>query len=213
MVGDAIKSAREVTVIALDTREEKSLSARPSLEVSGERAPTITPSQTAAQSPDRLMLSRLLSPRRIVIWDQPVSKEMVLRTLAEAIGKDDGVDDVEALFKAIMKREEQGSTFFNEGVAFPHVRSDGLTTPVIAIGLTKQGISDISTEKPVELVFLILSPARTPDTQIQILGLASRAGQNRHLLQSLRSVQTPQEAMKVIFDWEASNEFRPSKLS
>jgi mannitol/fructose-specific phosphotransferase system IIA component (Ntr-type) len=112
-----------------------------------------------------------------------------------------------------MKREEQGSTFFNEGVAFPHVRFNGMTTPVVAIGLTKLGVSDVFTEKSIELVFLILSPARTPDTQIQILGLASRAGQNRHLLQSLRSVQTPQETMKVIFDWEASNEFSPSKLS
>jgi mannitol/fructose-specific phosphotransferase system IIA component (Ntr-type) len=159
------------------------------------------------------MLSRLLSPRRIVIWDQPVRKEMVLRTLAEAIGKDDGIDDVDALFKSIMKREEQGSTFFNEGVAFPHVQFHGLTNPVVAIGLTKQGVSDVFTEKLIELVFLILSPAETPDTQVQVLGLASRAGQNRHLLQGLTSVRTPQEAMKVIFDWEASNESSPSKLS
>jgi two-component system sensor histidine kinase KdpD len=212
IVRNLVENAEGVTVIVLDTREEKPLTGRPSLEVSEERAPTITPSQTAARSTDRLRLSRLLSPRRVVIWDQPVQKEIVLRKLAEAIGKGDGIEDVEALFGALMKREEQGSTFFNEGVAFPHIRSDGLTTPVIAIGLTKQGISDISTEKPVELVFLVLSPARTPDTQIQILGLASRAGQNRHLLQSLRSVRTPQEAMKVIFDWEASNEFTPSKL-
>jgi mannitol/fructose-specific phosphotransferase system IIA component (Ntr-type) len=213
IVRNLVENAEGVTVIVLDTREEKPLTGRPSLEVSEERAPTITPSQTAAQAPGQLRLSRLLSPRRVVIWDQPIRKEIVLRTLAEAIGKGDGIEDVDALFRALMKREEQGSTFFNEGVAFPHIRSDGLTTPVIAIGLTKQGISDISTEKPVELVFLILSPARTPDTQIQILGLASRAGQNRHLLQSLRSVRTPQEAMKAIFDWEASNEFRPSKLS
>jgi len=213
IVKDLIKNAKAVTIIVLDTRKEEPAVTRPRLEVSEERVPIIISSQTVAQPKDRLMLSRLLSPRRVVIWDQPVRKEIVLRTLAEAIGKDDGIEDVEALFKSIMKREEQGSTFFNEGVAFPHVRFNGMTTPVIAIGLTKQGISDISTEKPVELVFLILSPARTPDIQIQILGLASRAGQNRYLLQSLRSVQTPQEAMKVIFDWEASNEFRPSKLS
>jgi two-component system sensor histidine kinase KdpD len=88
-----------------------------------------------------------------------------------------------------------------------------MTTPVVAIGLTKLGVSDVSTEKPIDLVFLILSPAQTPDTQVQILGLASRAAQNRRLLQSLRSVQTPREAMKVILDWEAPNEFSPSKLS
>jgi two-component system sensor histidine kinase KdpD len=213
IVRNLIKNTGGVTIIILDTLQEEPAVTRPRLEVSEERAPTIIPSQAVARSPDQLRLSRLLSPRRIVIWDQPVHKEIVLRTLAEAIGKDDRIEDVGALLKSIMKREEQSSTFFNEGVAFPHIRSDGLTTPVIAIGLTKQGISDISTEKPIELVFLILSPALTPDTQVQILGLASRAGQNRHLLQSLRSIQTPQEAMKVVFDWEASNEFSPSEQS
>jgi mannitol/fructose-specific phosphotransferase system IIA component (Ntr-type) len=138
---------------------------------------------------------------------------MVLRTLAETIEKDDGIDDVEALLRAIMKREEQGSTFFNEGVAFPHLRSDVLTTSIVSIGLTKLGVSDVSTEKPIDLVFLILSPAQTPDTQVQILGLASRAAQSRHLLQSLRSVRTSQEAMKAIFDWEAYDESSPSNLS
>jgi len=53
----------------------------------------------------------------------------------------------------------------------------------------------------------------TSDEQIKILAFASRATQNRHLVQSLRSVHTPQEAMKVIFDWEASNESNPSNLS
>jgi two-component system, OmpR family, sensor histidine kinase KdpD len=213
IVSNLIKNTGGATVIVLDTRKERPLATRLPLEVSEERAPILAPSQTAAYSPDRLILSRLLSPRRIVIWNQPVKKEMVLQTLAEAIGKDDEIDDVDALFKSIMKREEQGSTFFNEGVAFSHVRSDGLATPAVAIGLTNQGVSDVLTGKPIELVFLILSPARTPDTQVQILGLASRAGQNRHLVQSLRSVQTPQEAMKVIFDWEASNESNPSKWS
>jgi two-component system, OmpR family, sensor histidine kinase KdpD len=213
IVKNLIKNTRGVTIIVLDTREEEPLAFRPSLEISEERAPTLTPPPVEAQPPERLALSRLVSPRRIVIWDQPVQKEMVLRTLAEAIGEDDGIEDVEATFRDVMKREEQGSTFFNEGVAFPHVRTDGLNSPVVALGLTRQGVSDVSTEKPIELVFLILSPAQTPDTQVQILGLASRAGQNRHLLQGLRSVRTPQEAMKVIFDWEVSNDSNPSKKS
>jgi len=213
IVENLIENARGITVIILDTREERFPSGRASLEVLEERAPTITPPQTAAQPPEQLRLSHLLSPRRIVLWNQPVSKEMVLRTLAAAIGKEDGVDDVRALFESMMKREERGSTFFNEGVALPHVRLDRLSRSVVAIGLTKQGVCDVATEKPTELVFLILSPVQAPDTQVQILGLASRAGQNRHLLQSLRSAETPQEVMKVFFDWEASDEISPSKSS
>ena len=213
IVKNLIKNARGITVTVLGTHEEEPSLTGPLVEIPERIKPIPTTFEFAAESPDRPRLSRLLSSRRMVIWDRPVRKEMVLRTLAETIGNDEGIGDVEALIRALLKREEQGSTFFNEGVAFPHVRFDGLTTPVVAIGLTKLGVSDVSTEKPIDLVFLILSPAQTPDTQVQILGLASRAAQNRHLLQSLRSVQTPQEAMKVIFDWEASNEFRPSELS
>jgi two-component system sensor histidine kinase KdpD len=213
IVKELIRNARGVTLIVLDTREEVSLAVRPSPEVSEERAPTHALPPVVAQPPEPLVLSHLVSPRRIVIWDEPVQKERVLRTLTESIAKDNGSEDAEAIFMAVMKREEQGSTFFNEGVAFPHVRTDDLSSPAVALGLTRQGVSDVSTEKPVELVFLILSPAKDPEIQVKILGLASRAGQNRHLLRELKTVRTPQEAMKVISDWEVSNDSKSPKPS
>jgi len=71
------------------------------------------------------------------------------------------------------------------------------------LGLTRRGVSDVSTERPIETVFLILSPAQSPDVQVQLLGLASRAAQNRHLLQALRAARTPEEAMSVVLNWEA----------
>jgi mannitol/fructose-specific phosphotransferase system IIA component (Ntr-type) len=157
---------------------------------------------------DPLTLNRLLSPSRIVIWDQPVQKEVVLRTLVEAVGKGSEMGDPEALFREVIKREEQGSTFFNEGVAFPHARIGSLAAPAVAVGLTRRGVEDVNTEKPIEIVFLILSPAQTPDTQIKILGLSSRAAQSRHLLQNLRSSRTPEEAMKAICAWEMGHESR-----
>jgi two-component system sensor histidine kinase KdpD len=212
IVKELIRNTRGVTIIVLDTREGASLGLRPPPEVSEEMASAIMPLPVEIRPSERLTLSRLVSPRRIVIWDEPVPKERVLRALTECIGKDDGIEDVEAIFMAIMKREEQGSTFFNEGAAFPHVRIDALSSPTVALGLTRQGVSDVSTEKPVELIFLILSPAKDPEIQVQVLGLASRAGQNRHLLRELKSVRTPEEAMKVIFDWEVSNDSKSPKI-
>jgi mannitol/fructose-specific phosphotransferase system IIA component (Ntr-type) len=120
----------------------------------------------------------------------------------EAAVKSDRVGDPESLLKEVLKREEQGSTFFNEGVAFPHARIDGLTAPIVALGLTGKGVSDVLTEKPIEIVFLILSPAQTPDIQVKVLGLTSRAAQNRQLLQGLASAQTPDEVLSAIRDWE-----------
>ena len=206
VVGDILINAREVTVIVLDTREE------PVKSVTIPEKATPGPEKPSVQPMSRIRLSSLLSPRGIVIWDQSVPKDVVLRTLVEAIGKDAATDPA-TLLKEIMKREEHGSTFFNEGVAFPHVRIDTLITPMVALGLTRQGVSGVSTEKPIEFVFLILSPSQNPDTQVQVLGLASRAAQDRHLFHALRSGQTPEEVMRAIHDSEAANESKRAELS
>jgi mannitol/fructose-specific phosphotransferase system IIA component (Ntr-type) len=114
---------------------------------------------------------------------------------------------------AILEREQQGSTFFNEGTALPHARIDGLSRSMVSLGFTRQGVSDEPTEKPIELVFLILSPAQDPDEQIRILALASRASQSRHLRQTLQSCQTPDDVMTAIcnWDWEERPMIRPTR--
>ena len=209
IVDRLIHEAKGVTVTVLDTIEGEKPQIQPAAE--GQRKRTAIP--RISDTVVRPHLSRLLSSERIVIWNEPIRKEAVLKKLAEVVGLVDGVDDSAKLLNAIVEREEKGSTFFNEGAAFPHVRVNGLNTSVVALGLTRQGVSDVSTEKPIEIVFLILSPVQTPDTQVQILGLASHAAQSRHLLQSLRSARTPEEAMRVICDWEVPNDSNKSKIS
>ena len=202
IVKDLIKNARGITVIILDTQSEEAAPAKLRVEVREETAPETA--EPPVQGVPPLRLSSLLSSRRVLLWGEPVQKEVVLRTLLEAVAKDgeERTRDAETLFRDVMKREEQGSTFFNEGVAFPHVRLDHLTAPVAALGLTKQGISDIETEKPIELVFLILSPAAIPEAQIKALALASRASQDRQLMLNLRRATTPEEVMMSIENWE-----------
>lgn len=204
IVEDLIASCRNVTLIVIDTCEALPGAVRPQPEMP-EEAPPAGPEEGSGLRPvERPRLSLPTSPEHIVIWETAVEKETVLRTLAATVEREAGIESGESLFESIMKREAQGSTFFNEGVAFPHVRVEGLAAPVIALGLTKEGIIDVATDKPIEIIFLILSPAQSPETQVKLLGLASRAAQNRSLMQALRSVRTAEEAMRAIREWEAS---------
>lgn len=198
IVEDLIKNARGVTVAVLDTSDEALFVSLPRAVVQEVPPSSLETSPTAPHP----ALGALLSARRIVIWDNLVQKETVLRRLAEAVGMDDGTPHPETLFSDIMKREEQGSTFFNEGVAFPHIRVRGLAFPIVALGITKEGVLGVASEKPIELVFLIVSPEEVPEVQIQVLGLISRAAQNRHLFQSLASAKKSEEAMEAIHAWE-----------
>ena len=210
VVGNLIKNAKGVTVIVLDTREEEALPTKPSLEIREETARVVT--EPTAPPVARITLSSLLSARRVLIWDEPVQKEVVLRALVEALVKDGGhgKDHAESLLGEVMKREAQGSTFFNEGVAFPHVRIDHLTAPLVALGLTKQGISDVETEKPIELVFLILSPAEVPEVQTKTLALASRASQDRYLMLDIKGAKTPEDVAISIENWERAKTENPN---
>jgi two-component system sensor histidine kinase KdpD len=204
VVDDLIKNAREVTVIVIDTCEAARASAQALPELPEESPPAAPPGEGQSPQPaESPHLSLLSSPRHIVIWETAVEKEKVLRTLTSTVQKEGGIGSAESVFRSVMAREARSSTFFNEGVAFPHVRVEGLAAPVIAIGLTREGIIDVATDKPIEIVFLILSPARTPDVQVKLLGLTSRAAQSRALMQALRSARTAGEAMRAVRDWES----------
>lgn len=194
-----VHDARGVTVVVLDTR--KGEPAEIKVEEKAPAPPEIeTPASAPAISP---ILSGYLAPGRVLIWDRPVEKDAVLRALAEAAVSGRRGLDLSAVLSNIAKREELGSTFLNEGVALPHARIEKLERPVLALGLTRKGVSDVFTEKPIEYVFLILSPAETPETQVRILGAVSRASRNRDLVRDLVICRTPAEVITAIRDWEA----------
>jgi two-component system, OmpR family, sensor histidine kinase KdpD len=196
-----IEESRGLTIVVLDTRyEPRDLKRIPE---AGELFP---PAQAKAPfhpvPPRPLSLTSVLAAERIFLWTEPVEKERVLDTLIGAACPEGALRE-EAL-RAVREREAEGSTFFNEGAAFPHARIAGLEKPLAALGLTRGGISDVAVEKPVEYVFLSLSPLDKPEVQVQLLALAARALQNRHLLQLLRAAADPQQAYAALRAWDAS---------
>lgn len=200
IVDRLVKDAGGITVVVVDTKtlpQETSLSPEPvpHIEVRAE-----------VPVPSMLGLTDLLSRENIIIWDEPVLKEEVLNALVKAALNDDRQDLSHEASRRVWEREQLGSTFFNEGVAFPHARLECLSEPRLALGLTRYGIVDVRTEQPVELVFMILSPVESPTAQLQMLALASKAAQNRYLRQKLGSVASAEGLLQVIREWELSQE-------
>jgi len=196
-----IRDAKGVTVVVLDTQKPD---VAPPLPVEEKIIQEENVTATREAEEGRTRLTEFISRDRIIIWETAVTKNDILRSLSEVACEDGGEEKLKGL-NAIMEREEQGSTFFNEGVAFPHARIEGLKRSCVAIGLTHAGVSDVATEKPIESVFLIFSPADIPDEQIQILGLASKATLDRQLMENLRSARTPNEAYQAIQAWEIAD--------
>ncbi|HET6488882.1 MAG TPA: PTS sugar transporter subunit IIA, partial [Syntrophales bacterium] len=193
-----IGSAEGVSVVVLDTREPPphAPSAIEEEMIRDESTPA-GPAEASSAT-----LSQFLSPKSIVIWKEPVTRDELLRQLTDAAWCDHAADQRLKKLEAILEREQQGSTFFNEGVAFPHARIAGLKGSCVALGMARSGVSDVTTDKPIECVFLIFSPEDGPGEQIQLLALASKAAQDRQLMESLRSAASPEEIHTAIRNWE-----------
>jgi two-component system sensor histidine kinase KdpD len=193
-----MEEARGMTIVILDTRPQMAVSG-PVVREAIAPQPAAPP---AAGGNPPFRLSPLLPEDKILLWEDPVDTGTVLEGLVRAACADCRQDEV---LKAIRTREAEGSTFFNEGVAFPHARLAGLTKPLAALALTRAGVTDAAVEKPVEYVFLSLTPQEKPEIQIQLLALAARTLQNRHLSRALHAAADAREVALALSSWEESS--------
>jgi two-component system, OmpR family, sensor histidine kinase KdpD len=196
-----MEEARGMTIVILDTRRYEPERGHGAVVQEEIPPPAVAPRPPVEEIP--FALGSLLNEDGIVLWGEPVDKDMVLERLVRSACPEQHLQD-EAL-QAVLAREAQGSTFFNEGVAFPHARMASLARPLVALGLTRGGIPDAAVEKPVEYVFLSLSPLEKPEIQVQLLALAARTFQNRHLSQALRAAADAREVHLALKSWEESS--------
>lgn len=76
----------------------------------------------------------------------------------------------EEIAAAVWRREQMMPTGLGKGVATPHARIPGLKTPVVAVGLSRDGVEfDSPDGEPAQVVFLTLTPADKMTTQVELL--------------------------------------------
>jgi two-component system, OmpR family, sensor histidine kinase KdpD len=195
LVERLVEEARNITIVVVDTRSQDS---EPPVRVTEPRAARLSADGTSENACSRSMpLSSFLSVNRILFWEQPVATEVALRELVLAVARD-GIRDPDMVLIELLKREQESSTFCNEGVAFPHARLAGLSSPIVALGVPRHGVSDACTDKPIRLIFLILTPEEEPNVQVRLLGRISVSAQDRHLVERLVSAKNADEALMTI---------------
>ena len=200
-----MEQARGVTIVVLDTKPHETVVARPTPFIEEEPQETEKiPSQRPPAQAQKNTMSSLINESGIIIWDKPVDTAEVLEKLVKSACNNGLACDFASGLVAVREREAQGSTFYSEGVAFPHARVAGLDKPLVALGLTRMGISDVATEKPIKYVFLSLSPLEKPEVQLQLLALAARTFQNRYFLKSVELAEDPHQVYAAIKEWDQS---------
>ena len=104
---------------------------------------------------------------------------------------------------AIMKRETNFSTALGHQTAFPHARLPELAAPLLAVGISREGIHFPSPDnQPVRLIFLILTPFNDPTSQLHILSKLSGLISNPTLRKRLFAARTSQNLIDITRTFE-----------
>ena len=192
-----IEDARGLTVVVLDTHQPSVSQIREQDTHGGQ----VNTHHGDVETEKAMRLASLLSPDNIALWKDLVTKENVLRELTSRVAEASSTSP-DLILDQLLKRENESSTFFNDGVAFPHIRIDGIKDPLLALGIASQGVSDVPSEIPVKLIFLIIAPKEDPNVQIRILGMVSRLARNKNFVEKMIKSDSSEKAWIAILDME-----------
>jgi nitrogen PTS system EIIA component len=132
----------------------------------------------------------LLRPEAVVAGVKPASKKQLLAQLADRAAALYGLEPKQ-VFDLISERERLGSTGVGDGIAIPHAKLPALKRPLGLLMKLDGGVDfDAIDGRPVDLVFLLLTPEGSGAEHLRALARVSRALRDRHLCDKLRGSHT-----------------------
>ena len=134
------------------------------------------------------------------------SKERVIREMVQAL-VDAGriaAGDQDGIVKAIMKREDLGSTGIGRGVAVPHTKHPSVNRLVGTVAVSPAGIEFESLDgEPVHLLFLLVSPPDRPGDHLRALESISRQLRDDTFCRLLKAAKGPVEIQQLLEEADA----------
>ncbi len=107
--------------------------------------------------------------------------------------------DKSRIIKALMDREELGSTGIGQGIAIPHAKSNSVKNIVCAFGNSKKGIAFDSLDgEPVYIIFLLLAEQDSSGVHLKALAKISRLLKDKFFRQGLKQAESSEEIINTI---------------
>ena len=128
-------------------------------------------------------------------------KEGVVREMVQSLRDAGAIDsqEMESIVKAILKREELGSTGIGRGVAVPHTKHPSVDKLVGTVAVSSDGVDFDSLDgEKVHLFFLLVSPPDRPGDHLRALENISRQLRNDTFCRFLKQSKTPEDIKQLL---------------
>lgn len=108
-------------------------------------------------------------------------------------------DDYDSVYEGLQKRENEGSTGFQDGFGIPHCKSKTIKEPTILFIRSEKPIEwDSIDGKPLENLFSLLIPEENASEHLQLLVKISRKLMNKEFRQNIKDSKNENDILKVL---------------
>jgi PTS system fructose-specific IIA component/PTS system nitrogen regulatory IIA component len=128
-------------------------------------------------------------------------KEGVVREMVQALMDAGQIEDeeFESIVKAILKREELGSTGIGRGVAVPHTKHPSVDRLVGNVAISSGGVEFDSLDgEKVHLFFLLISPPDRPGDHLRALENISRQLRDETFCRFLKQSKSVEDIQQLL---------------
>ncbi len=126
------------------------------------------------------------------------TRERVFQKISSKVAQDTGLCQKD-LFDKLMHSERQSSSGIGNGVAIPHLRCPNLVRPFSLLAQLREKVAFESVDqKPVDLVFLLLSPERDGPYHLRRLSRVTRVLMDHGVLSNIRSLEEGDEIQAAL---------------
>jgi PTS system nitrogen regulatory IIA component len=146
-----------------------------------------------------MKLSDILEEDNIIPDLKARDKKRAIEELTEAIVKGNPSLDKDSLVRVLLERESLGSTAIGDGVAIPHGKYPGISTPIISFGRSRKGLDfESMDDQPVFLFFLLIAPEDSASVHLKALARIAKMLKDSNFRKVLIEATTKKELYKII---------------
>jgi PTS system nitrogen regulatory IIA component len=145
-----------------------------------------------------IALADLLDEKQVIFRLRSRKPANAIREIVEVLAHNGKIDKPEAFLEQVLVRERAHPSVVENGVVFPHARTDLVDQIVLGIGRKRAGIPFGATQQRAQLVFLIGVPERLISDYLICVGTLARLVKDEAIRSSLLAAESPQEFIDAL---------------
>lgn len=129
------------------------------------------------------------------------TKSEIIDEMIDILYKAGKLNDREEYKKEILKREQQGSTGMEEGIAIPHAKTNAVKNSTVAIGISKKGVDYESLDGELShLFFMIAASDTSADSHIEILSKITTLLLEDEIREGILHANSKEQLLNILID-------------